>query len=69
MKKIVAFCCFAAVAAALCSSCSDDKMCRCYYFDGSEAYTFEAEESENCSDATTSSVICYEEKAHININM
>lgn len=61
MKKIVAFCCFAAVAAALCSSCSDDKMCRCVYRDSGEAQYFEADESENCSDASTSEVICREE--------
>gem|GEM_PF-4597069 len=49
------------LAAVVCSSCSDDKVCRCVYRDSGKAHYFEADESESCSDATTSEVICREE--------
>lgn len=61
MKKIVLFFSFVVAVALCCVSCSDDKMCRCVYNDGRQAHYFEADESENCSDASTSDVICSEE--------
>lgn len=61
MKRTVLFFAFVVVAALSCVSCSDDKMCRCVYRDSGEAQYFEADESENCSDASTSEVICREE--------
>lgn len=47
-------------AATALGSCDDDKMCRCVYEDGTEEY-FEADESENCSDASGQGVSCREE--------
>lgn len=61
MKKIISLCGLVVLAAVVCSSCSDDKVCRCVYRDSGEAHYFEADESESCSDATTSEVICREE--------
>lgn len=61
MKKRLVFCALLVAASLVCGSCSDEKMCRCVYRDGGQAQYFEADESENCSDASTSEVICYEE--------
>ncbi len=59
MRKIF-FCLLLVAVAAAMSSCDDNKMCRCVYSEGGEHY-FEADESENCSDASGDGVICTEE--------